>query len=107
MKNQADEFKGFTEEKIPQPHNKLDSLDSSNPDKKEEKAHSRRLHRLATARWTIWGGMVVLAVLIIFHTIILVNNPNNVIQEVIRDGISVFATIVTLALGFIAGSNIE
>lgn len=82
--------------------NKTDTtkkMEEKNPD------HTRRVHRLQTARVTIWGGGVIIFILIIFQ--ILVPVKAELSKEVIRDGIVAISTIVTLALGFIAGSNIE
>ena len=70
----------------------------------EKKAHERRIHRLSTARWVIWGGMIAVVVLVIFA---FYGGEKNGDAEVLRDAINTLATIITLALGFIAGSNIE
>lgn len=67
--------------------------------------HRRLLHRLYTARVVVWGGMGGIISLTLIG--VWAEMPSAAALELLRLAISTLATIVTLALGYIAGSNIE
>lgn len=69
-------------------------------------AHDRLRHRLITARATVWGGGICIFLLTILGFACSPKEPN-VAYELLRTAITTLATITTLGLGFIAGSNIE
>ena len=67
----------------------------------KQRDHERKSHRLQTARYTILVGMFGIVVFVFLGFMC----SGEV--EIIDNAISVFAAIVTLSLGFIAGSTIE
>lgn len=69
--------------------------------------HERLLHRLCTARMAVWGGMLGIIILTLAGIFIHAKTPGSPSLELLRFALSTLATIVTLALGYIAGSNIE
>ncbi len=84
-----------------------ESPDSSFPDRD---THERILHRLDTARWVIWGGLAFILVISIATLLISgrCSSEDGIGGNTIfMTAISAVASIVTLALGYIAGSNIE
>ena len=67
----------------------------------KQRDHERKSHRLQTARYTILVGMLGIVVFVFLGFL----HSGEV--EIIDNAIAVFASIVTLSLGFIAGSTIE
>ena len=85
-----------------------DQKDSANLDHN----HLRLQHRLQTARFTVWGGGVAIVALTMISFLIPVISEEgqsdvSAIYEILRTSIATLASIVTLALGYIAGSNID
>lgn len=72
--------------------------------------HERVIHRLNTARWVIWGGLTFIALISVFYFFLLawvLGDDGVGITTIFMTVISTIASIVTLALGYIAGSNIQ
>ncbi len=75
-------------------------MSPDSPDFRHNARHKRLLHRLKTARWVIWGGVV-------FISGCCSSEGGIGTNTIFMTAISALASIVTLAIGYIAGSNIE
>ncbi len=71
--------------------------------------HARKTHRLKTARYTVWGG----GVCIVFFAIVIVishvfsDDAECKLLDYGSDLIIASFSIISIALGFIAGSSVE
>ena len=68
--------------------------------------HKRIMYRLRIAKWAILLGVVGIILLSILQ-LSMVSMTDGPKAELIRTALSALASITTLALGYIAGSNIE
>ena len=91
------------------PQNKSDEeIVESDPNPNLDDAR-RKTHRLETARRTIYVGLGLIGLFCLasFISSFFDYGSKEANYEVLRDGVVAASTIITLALGFIAGSNID